>query len=115
MTTSNRRAALRLRWRVELGGVGQSAVVDGDGLGDLEEANWLEPVEALGRGLVAVRLGQPRADGGVGRVIASVWAHRKQPRPACILVSVEDAMSPASPRSRAESPRLSGVGVMRVR
>ena len=33
--------------------VGQGAVVDGDGLGDLEEPDQLEPVQALGAGLVA--------------------------------------------------------------
>ena len=47
--------------------VGQGAVVDGDGLGDLEEPDQLEPVQALGAGLVAVDLRQPRVDGRVGR------------------------------------------------
>ena len=46
--------------------VGQGAVVDGDGLGDLEEPDQLEPVQALGAGLVGVDLGQPCVDGGVG-------------------------------------------------
>ena len=46
--------------------VGQGAVVDGDGLGDLEEPDQLEPVQALGAGLVAVDLRQPGVDGRVG-------------------------------------------------
>ena len=46
--------------------VGQGAVVDGDGLGDLQEPDQLEPVQALGAGLVAVHLGQPGVDGRVG-------------------------------------------------
>jgi hypothetical protein len=36
--------------------VGQGAVVDGQGLGDLKEPDQLEPVQALGAGLVAVDL-----------------------------------------------------------
>jgi hypothetical protein len=53
--------------RVDAQQVGQGAVVDGDGLGDLQEADQLEPVEAVGPGLVGVHLRQPRVDGGVGR------------------------------------------------
>jgi len=41
-------------------------VVDGDGLGDLQEPDQLEPVRALGTGLVAVDLRQPRVDDRVG-------------------------------------------------
>ena len=41
-------------------------MVDGDGLGDLEEPDQLEPVETLGPGLVAMNLRQPRVNGGVG-------------------------------------------------
>jgi hypothetical protein len=37
--------------------VGESTVVDGDGLGDLQEPDQLEPIEALGARLVAVDLG----------------------------------------------------------
>lgn len=41
--------------------------VDSDqGLGDLEEPDQLEPLEALGAGLVSVDLGQSCVDGGVG-------------------------------------------------
>ena len=46
--------------------VGEGAVVDGDGLGDLQEPDQLEPVQALGAGLVAVDLRQPGVDGRVG-------------------------------------------------
>ena len=52
--------------RVDAEQVGQGAVVDGDGLGDLEEPDQLEPVQALGAGLVAVDLRQPGVDGRVG-------------------------------------------------
>ena len=41
--------------------VGQCAVVDADGLGDLEEADQLEPVETLRPGLVLVELGRSLA------------------------------------------------------
>ena len=46
--------------------VGEGAVVDGEGLGDLEEPDQLEPVQALGAGLVAVDLRQSCVDGWVG-------------------------------------------------
>jgi hypothetical protein len=42
-------------------------VVDAEGLGDLEEPDQLEPVQALGAGLVAEDLRQPRIDGRVAR------------------------------------------------
>ena len=41
-------------------------MVDGQGLGDLQEPDQLEPVQALGAGLVAVDLRQPRVDSRVG-------------------------------------------------
>ena len=44
--------------RVDAEQVGQGAMVDADGLGDLEEPDQLEPVQALGTGLVAVHLGR---------------------------------------------------------
>ena len=47
--------------------VGQGAVVDGDGLGDLQEADQLQPVKAVSSALVRVHLRQPRVDGRVGR------------------------------------------------
>ena len=46
--------------------VRQRAVVDGDGLGDLQEPDQLEPVQPLGAGLVALHLRQPRVDRRVG-------------------------------------------------
>jgi len=45
--------------------VGQGAVVDGDGLGHLEESDQLEPIQALGAGLIRMDLRQPGVDGGV--------------------------------------------------
>jgi len=45
--------------------VGQGAVVDADGLGDLEEPDQLEPVQSLRAGLVAVDLRKPGVDGRV--------------------------------------------------
>ena len=53
--------------RVDAQQVGQGAVVDGDGLGDLQEPDQLEPVQALGAGLIGMDLGQSGVDGGVGR------------------------------------------------
>jgi hypothetical protein len=43
--------------------VGKCAVVDGQGLGDLQEPDQLEPVQPLGAGLVASHLRQPGVDG----------------------------------------------------
>jgi hypothetical protein len=40
-------------------------MVDADGLGDLEASDQLEPVQALGAGLVAVDLGEACVDGWV--------------------------------------------------
>ena len=45
--------------------VGQGAVVHGDGLGDLEEPDQLQPVQALGAGLIGVDLGQACVHGRV--------------------------------------------------
>jgi hypothetical protein len=52
--------------RVDAEQVGQGAMVDADGLGDLEESDQLEPVQALGAGLVAVDFGEACVDGWVG-------------------------------------------------
>jgi hypothetical protein len=41
--------------------------MDADGPGDLEKPDQLEPVQALGAGLVTVHLRQPSVDGGIGR------------------------------------------------
>jgi hypothetical protein len=45
--------------------VGQGAVVHGDGLGDLEEPDQLEAVQALRARLILVDLGEPGVDGRV--------------------------------------------------
>ncbi len=44
----------------------EGAVVHADGLGDLEETDQLQPVQALGARLVSVDLRQPRIHRGVG-------------------------------------------------
>jgi len=41
-------------------------VVHGEGLGDLEEPDQLEPVQALGAGLIAMNPGQPGLEGLIG-------------------------------------------------
>lgn len=55
-------------------------MVDGDGLGDLQESDELEPIEALGASLVGMDLRQSRIHGRVGRGEAVEWANRKNPR-----------------------------------
>jgi hypothetical protein len=77
----------------------RAAVVDGQGLGDLQEPDQLEPVQALGAGLVAVDLRQPRIHRRV-RADEAVWAKRKYPRTACIIVTTDESISPRSPRPR---------------
>jgi hypothetical protein len=71
--------------------VGQGAVVDGDGLGDLEEADQLKAVQAVGAGLVVVHLGQPGVDGGVGRGQPVDVGEPEEPTEPFIIVFVEDA------------------------
>ena len=78
-------------------------MVDGDGLGDLEEADLLEPVPAVGAGLVGVDLRQPGVDGGVGRDQPVDVGKPDEPADPCILVFIEDAIRPASPRPRTYS------------
>jgi hypothetical protein len=64
--------------RVDAEQVGQRAVVDGDGLRDLEESDQLEPVEPLGAGLVAVDLGEPGVyPAGSETIRPSTWANRR--------------------------------------
>lgn len=46
--------------------VGQGPVVNGEGLGDLEESDELESVKSLGARFVAVNLREPRVVGWVG-------------------------------------------------
>jgi len=62
------RSRLRGAQGVDAEQVRQGAVVGGDGLGDLEEPDQLEPVQSLGAGLVAVDLRQSCVDSRVGRV-----------------------------------------------
>jgi hypothetical protein len=59
------RRGLRRPKRVDPEEVGQGAVVDADGRGDLEKPDQLVTIQSLGAGLVAVNLRQPRVDGGV--------------------------------------------------
>jgi hypothetical protein len=81
--------------------VGQRAVVPGDGLGDLEEPDELEAVQPLGAGLIAVDPGQPDVDGAGRRGSGpSTWANRKNPRRPCIIVQIEESLSPQSRRRR---------------
>ena len=81
--------------------VGQGAVVDGDGLGDLEEPDQLEPVQALGAGLVGMDLGQPGVDGRVGWGSVRRCGRTGRTRgPRAWSVLTEEAISPDSPRWR---------------
>jgi hypothetical protein len=75
-------------------------VVHADGLRNLEEPDQLEPVQALGAGLVAVDLQQPRVHRRVSGMSPLMWANRKNPRTPCIIVLIEDAISPDSPSPR---------------
>jgi hypothetical protein len=75
-------------------------MVDADGLGDVEESDQLEPVQALGAGLVAVDLGEACVDGWVGDDEAVDVGEPENPRTACIEVLTEEAISPDSPRCR---------------
>lgn len=68
--------------------------------GDLQEPDQLEPVQALGAGLVGVHLGEAGVDGGSAVISPSMWANRKKPRTACIMVFTEESRSPDSCRRR---------------
>jgi hypothetical protein len=76
--------------------VGQGAVVDAAGLSDLEE-----PVSSSrsrpGAGLIAMDLRRTGIDGRVGTDGPSMWANRKNPRTACIIVLTDEAINPALP------------------
>jgi hypothetical protein len=80
--------------------VGQGTVVDGDGLGDLEEPDQLEPVQTLGAGLVGLDPGSRAYTAGSLGIRPSMWANRKNPRTACIEVLTLEAIKPAWPRCR---------------
>ncbi len=80
--------------------VGDGAVVHGECLRDLEEADQLESVQALGAELVGVDLRQPGVDGGAAAIRPSMWANRKKPRTPCIIVLTEETRRPLPPRCR---------------
>lgn len=66
MASKPQRRGLRRPKRVDPEQIGQGAVVDADGRGDLEKPDQLETIQSMGAGLVAVNLRQARVDGGVG-------------------------------------------------
>ncbi len=74
--------------------------MNGEGLGDPEGPDELESVQALSAGLVAVDLRESRVDGWVGGTRPSMWANRKKPRTACIIVTTEESINPKSPSWR---------------
>ncbi len=85
---------------VEAQQVGEPAGVHAVGLRGLQEPDQLEPVQALGAGLVRVNLGSRAYTGRVGRDKPVDWANRKNRRTPCIIVLTEDGISPPSPRWR---------------
>lgn len=66
------------------------------GLGYLEEPDQLEPIQALGAGLIAVDFRQPGVDRGSEGTRPSMWAQRNSPRTPCIIVTTEESISPDS-------------------
>lgn len=58
--------------RVDAEQVRQGTVVHGQGVGDLQESDQLEPVQPLSACLVGVHLGQASVDGGVGVVLVAL-------------------------------------------
>ena len=86
--------------RVDSQQVGQGAMVHGERLGDLEEPDQLETVQSLGARLVRVDLGQPAYTAGSAGIRPSMWAKRKKPGSACIIVLTEETCKPSSPSCR---------------
>ena len=80
--------------------VRQCAVVHGEGLGDLQEPDELEPVQTLGAGRVGMDLREPGVDGGVSGDQAVDVGEPKDPGTPCIIVFTEETLSPPSPRWR---------------
>jgi hypothetical protein len=80
--------------------VRQGTVVNRNGLGDLEEADQLEPVQALSPCLVLVDLRQSGVDDRVGRDQAVDVGESEESPNACIIVLTEDGIRPVSPRWR---------------
>ena len=69
-------------------------MVHADGLGDLQEPDQLQPIQALGAGPVSVDLGQPSVNGRVGGDQTVDVGEPKEARTPCILVLMEDGISP---------------------
>jgi hypothetical protein len=95
-------------------------VVHGEGLGDLQEPDELEPVQALGAGLIGMDLRKPGVDDGVGGDQAvdvgepeeSTHAvhhrvHRRDPQPA--LAEVADVQLDV--RALNPDQRIEAVGL----
>ena len=70
-------------------------MVHREGLGDVEEADELEPVESLGAGLVGVDLWESGVERGRRRS-GRRYADRTNPRTACNMVLIEESRNPAS-------------------
>jgi len=109
-------------------------VVDGEGLGDLEETDQLKPVQALGAGLVALHLGQPcmhrrvggdeavdvgesevpahgvhhRVDRGVHQPALAETAHARQKRSWVVVQNCAETGCGAPARHRRERMLLRG-------
>jgi len=75
-------------------------VVHAEGLGDLKKPDQLEPVQALGAGLVMVHLRQPRIDRRIARDQAVDVGEPEEPTATCIIVLTEESISPQLPRCR---------------
>jgi hypothetical protein len=108
-------------------------VVHDDRLDDLQEADQLEPVQALGAGLVAVHVGQPRIDGRVGRGsdrrcgqtgrtrgprASSCWSKTPSARPdpgrGCTARRERVGSRPAGPARCSRTSRTSGAAGRRT-
>jgi hypothetical protein len=79
--------------------VGQRAVVHTDRLSHREEPDPLQPIYALGSGLIGVHLPKPDVHRRVGRN-PPVDMREPKPRIPCIIVQIDESRSPdsASPR-----------------
>ena len=85
--------------RIDPQQVRQGTVIDGEGLGDLQEPDELQPVQSLGAGLVAVIFGS-RAYTAGSEPIGRRCERSGSSRTACIIVFTEESIRPGSPRSR---------------
>ena len=75
-------------------------MVDGDGRGDLEEPDQLEPAQPLAAGVIGMDLREPGVMTGSAVISPSMWANRKKPRTPCIMVLTEEFRTPVSCRWR---------------